>query len=546
MESKMSVFTRGIINHKWVFVAILSALTVLTIVALYTMQRNSSAEEFVITMGERIKGRPLDRSYWQQSIQDAPRIFVPIVFAVGIFCCAAILSWAYCKEHSTNDAPCITAQSAISWVTNRQKYVPYILAYIPLTVAVLRAICSPITQDETFTYMFWALRTVDEFNVRRLFHMFISSNANNHLLNSLLIALVTKLTNVRYNEAIIRIPIMVFAFLYYTAAARCLAEKEVNIAEFSLLCFSYYMNEYFGLARGYGMAAYLVLVALIFFKKYLVSLSFKSLWVCIYLFILSAYAASVTLLLIFAVGAVAIADLAKRKLLIAFMQQWAFRVVIAAALLAVILYYHWRVTSVENELYLFRADSVNFIFYTRQYLYFVTHCKTFSSIVLWILSVSILIVFVCSILIAKGKHCELSIALMIHTTLMFCIPLIFRRGTLTERLLVPSYPLVVLGTGEMVRNCCNFPSAHLSLYRNVFKAICITILIAMFCNFIHNVDYLHTVYSFAEGDVRPRYRHGERIVSENTTNKGRDDRLWPYVWKFYERQDEYFNRPASQ
>ena len=93
-------------------------------------------------------------------------------------------------------------------------------------------------------------------------HFFNFSIANNHPLNTVLILAFTFFTRLYFNELVIRLPNLLFYALYLIVAVKFSACFKNRILAFSLLAFNYYLSEYFGLARGYGIAAALVLTGL--------------------------------------------------------------------------------------------------------------------------------------------------------------------------------------------------------------------------------------------------------------------------------------------
>lgn len=95
-----------------------------------------------------------------------------------------------------------------------------------MSVMIVRAIVSAITYDEAYTYMRYALPLCDKFSVSFITSLYNNCLLNNHWLNTFLIALVARISRVRYNE-------------------------------------------FMGLARGYGMCTCIVFLALIMFKRYI-------------------------------------------------------------------------------------------------------------------------------------------------------------------------------------------------------------------------------------------------------------------------------------
>jgi hypothetical protein len=117
-----------------------------------------------------------------------------------------------------------------------------------LLIAIARAANICITYDEAGTYINY-VRT--GFITGTLSRQFL----NNHILNSLLIRLVCFITQTRYNEFFIRLPNLIFYCVYILFAYRIAKSSPHRYFIFILCVSNYYLNEFFGLARGYGMAA---------------------------------------------------------------------------------------------------------------------------------------------------------------------------------------------------------------------------------------------------------------------------------------------------
>ncbi len=120
-------------------------------------------------------------------------------------------------------------------------------------ITAYRAATTGITYDEAYSYLHYA-RTATGF--LRL------DIANNHPLNSLLIYLSSAVTGARYDELAIRAPNLVAFGIYLFIAYKVAARTRYSLAAFSLLAFNPYLNQVFGLGRGYGLAAAAVLAAL--------------------------------------------------------------------------------------------------------------------------------------------------------------------------------------------------------------------------------------------------------------------------------------------
>jgi hypothetical protein len=127
-----------------------------------------------------------------------------------------------------------------------------VLAGIVFTLTLIRAASTGITYDEAYTYLYYG---------RDLGGFLQVDFANNHPLNSLLIYLSSTLIGLAYNEFVIRLPNLAAYALYLFAAVRFSGRSRYPYLALTLLVLNYTLDEFFGLARGYGIAAALVLLA---------------------------------------------------------------------------------------------------------------------------------------------------------------------------------------------------------------------------------------------------------------------------------------------
>jgi hypothetical protein len=95
-----------------------------------------------------------------------------------------------------------------------------------------------------------------------------SQYLNNHMLDALFIRITLFITQTRFNEFFIRLPSLVFYGVYIYFAYHTAKQKKHPYLVFILFIANYYLNEFAGLARGYGMAAACVLGAFCFFNQW--------------------------------------------------------------------------------------------------------------------------------------------------------------------------------------------------------------------------------------------------------------------------------------
>lgn len=180
---------------------------------------------------------------------------------------------------------------------------------------IIRAAISGITYDEAFTYLAYARPLEDCPTMGMVENIYWECVANNHWLNTVLIALTGMVTGIEYSEFLIRLPSILLGCCYLAVTFGCYYRKKINGAEFILLTFCYYMHEFFGLARGYGMAAALVLFGILLYREWTRSGCNKHLLLLTStgLLLLSAYANSVTLVVCFCLGIVMLYHLLVQK-----------------------------------------------------------------------------------------------------------------------------------------------------------------------------------------------------------------------------------------
>lgn len=147
-----------------------------------------------------------------------------------------------------------------------------------------------------------------------------NSLANNHWLNTLLIAFFTKLSGIYYEEIILRLPAVLFSLAYLAVLGFLYIKRKINILFYVLLACNYYLVDFMRQARGYGMATVLVFFGIIAMEKWKDSDYRKHGFMIISLvfFLLSAYANTVALIPLLSYGAVMFLRLLQKKELVHF------------------------------------------------------------------------------------------------------------------------------------------------------------------------------------------------------------------------------------
>ncbi|MBR4826153.1 MAG: hypothetical protein IKZ86_15265 [Spirochaetaceae bacterium] len=173
------------------------------------------------------------------------------------------------------------------------------MSAILVTITIIRAATTGITEDEAWTYLHWVhhnpLDVLKYLNIKETFF----TTGNNHILNSFLISFLELFFHHNYNEFVIRLPNVISYIWYLLFAYLITKDTKYKYLNFSLLVLNYGVNEFFGLARGYGMACAFVLGGIYFFKKYLLQKK-NYLLTLSYLSLLTACYASTASLIVFA------------------------------------------------------------------------------------------------------------------------------------------------------------------------------------------------------------------------------------------------------
>ena len=131
-----------------------------------------------------------------------------------------------------------------------------------MCIAVLRAANTGVTYDEAYTYLHY----VHPGFFRSFFGEY--QLLNNHVLYSLCAMILEFATNMRFSEILLRTPSLVAGAIYLCFACKLSKSFRRCYLVFALFALNVYLNEFFTLARGYGMAAACVAGALYCFERW--------------------------------------------------------------------------------------------------------------------------------------------------------------------------------------------------------------------------------------------------------------------------------------
>lgn len=217
-----------------------------------------------------------------------------------------------------------------------------------LSCIVIRAHYSAITLDEAHTYVDY----VEKFRLNSIGDFFsdYDGRANNHLLNTVLIYLVNFVTNIHYDEFLIRLPNVCFGAFFCFFCFSLYRRREISTFVFSMLMLNESVNAIFSLARGYGMATCLTMIAFYYAKCYVEGdyKENKYLSKALLLFSLAESANTVVLLITASVGLVLLGEMLRKKVLVSYIRK-SWRFLIPVALLNLLLLAYHIYVSLDGE-----------------------------------------------------------------------------------------------------------------------------------------------------------------------------------------------------
>lgn len=168
-----------------------------------------------------------------------------------------------------------------------------LISVVIFSYASFRSVVIGITHDEVFTYLMYVPLTIWETISYDPIY-----NANNHILNTLLMKVSTGLFG--NAEWALRLPNTLGHLLYVIFSFRLVREFFPNVfmslLAFVLLNANPYMLDFFSVARGYGLGMGIMMVSLYYFLKHLKSLQQKHLVICLLLAMLSVWSNFINLL----------------------------------------------------------------------------------------------------------------------------------------------------------------------------------------------------------------------------------------------------------
>lgn len=392
-----------------------------------------------------------------------------------------------------------------------------------------------ITYDEAYTFLAYAKPLRDDTTLWTLKNIWYTSVANNHWLYTILETILIKTTGILYNEFLIRIPSIIGGLVFYVLVYLEYVKDRINWLTFGLLIFNYYLNEFFSLGRGYGLSALLVLIGIILYDRYRASVYTKDIYLLISLgcLILSAYANSISLVACFCMGLIMLYEvLRNRRLPHILKNAWTYILGIVYALAGlVIVKFHFNVTKVGLGAYV--ADSVSLMGLINEHVGMLFSNGIVIRIISFVL-IAIALIAVIVLIKAKALHkCDYSMAMMLYFISLILMITVFSRGGMTGRTLIPAFPLVAYGFGELVSEAAksvinkdSMKSANIKVCKLAVAAGFITCSLV----FVRRMDVFHVSDWYEDCEVKYNRHNADYILNENNASD-----------VFYVEADKYIN-----
>ena len=402
----------------------------------------------------------------------------------------------------------------IKKMKNKNKFPIYALT-ISITIfliIVIRAATTEITWDESFTYITY----VRNFTIKQFTN--IETNlANNHIINTIMIVVLDKIFNLPYNEFIIRLPNIIMSLIYFCGCYMISKDEKHRYLLFSLLVLNYYVMDFFGLARGYGIAISFIIWMCYFYKKASKqNYDDKNIFISIIFGILACYANTSSIVPLFTICVCYLIQIINKKDLICFIKRNILKIIPIALLLLYIIAFHFATFSEGKPNKIGETTIIGFMQHNFSWMFIGENS---------IYNVVITIIGLIVIIISALKYHEeilkrpffIQILVLIMTMI---IPFkLFKKPFLTERALVPVWPLVALGIIEIYDLLINKVSIH------IWETIITTcIIIILLFSFIKKIDIKTTIvyndnYGVKEVAFRALYEQRTLTKQEYEDNK---------------------------
>lgn len=316
------------------------------------------------------------------------------------------------------------------------------LSIVIFTIVLVRAVTSAITWDEAYTYIAYA----KDFSIQQLIDIH-SNFANNHIINTLMIAIADNLFNIPYNEFIIRLPNIIMLIFYFIGSYMISKDEKHKYLLFSGLVLNYYVMEFFGLARGYGIAASFTIWMCYFFKKASKNdYDDKNIFISVIFGLLACYSNTISILSLFVICLIYLIQLIRKKETIEFLKRNVIKIIPIAIFLIYIVIFHFIVTGSDKPVFggTGEAKGLTIIgFLEKNFVWMFVE----NSIVNIVVSIIGLLFIIVSAIFFRKQILERQFfsAILLLIIVLIVPSTILGKPYPIERCLIPLWPIVVLG-----------------------------------------------------------------------------------------------------
>ena len=316
-----------------------------------------------------------------------------------------------------------------------------LMAAVVLAITVTRAAITEITYDEAFTYMAYSqeIRFTDLGTFRSVYD---ESVANNHWLNTIAIAAAERIIGVSYCEFVIRLPNLVFFAIYCAFVCGGYKRRMFSFLCASFLLLNYYLDEFYGLARGYAMAQTCVFSAAWFYLRWKES-KYRGhgyLIGCALSLMVGIYANTVVFLVFPAFGILWLWRLISEGQFWPFLKKWAWFVFLFLLSACFLLRFHIKISDPDSDLFLGGEG-----FYQSVVKSFMGMLTSIPALIPVLFAV-ICVISATAVLVLKKEvlYCDLTLSLLIFILTNVLIKHVMHRSYMTDRFVLPFYGYVIM------------------------------------------------------------------------------------------------------
>lgn len=337
---------------------------------------------------------------------------------------------------------------------DKKGFILSVIALLLFTFEIYRISSYCLTWDEALTYNDFVqpiFRGEEQGAARAILEYFLhpgGCSANNHWLNTVSIGITDRITGIQYSEYVIRFPVFCFSIIYIAAILFSYSKNVITFSEAYMLMLSYYVDEFFTLARGYAFALTLIFIGICGVKKWSITNEMKYLVGAIASFTIAEVANTIALLPVAALYFLVFVLLIKSKSIKEFLcKYWIWLSGLAVVNLLMVMY-HFKAAETDGSLYYNVNGSILSIL--REYGGFLLPRFDRGVMFLYIIVMTVSIV---RIIYGRGVKWENFIftgawilcLLFTYTGVKIC-----DKGFPTGRELIPAYPLFIASLVEMV------------------------------------------------------------------------------------------------